>query len=104
MRFESVNLTDPLVCDILAAGWRGVQITVSFNGTYTGGTIAWSATAVGGTAENITSDGTTQITTTTTNKGVVTVLGCNLSSVTATPSGITGTATGYTVTIEEAKL
>lgn len=104
MRFNSVNLTDPLVCDILAAGWRGVQITVAFNGTFTGGAIAWSATAVGGTAENITSDGTTQITTTTTNKGVITVLGCSLSSVTATPSGITGTATGYTVTIEEAKL
>lgn len=104
MQFSSANLTGPLVCDISKQGWRGVQITVSFNGTYTGGTIAWSATAVGGTDEKITSDGTTQITTTTTNKGAIQVLGCCLSSVTATPSGITGTATGYTVTIEEAKL
>lgn len=104
MRFESVNLTDPLTCDISRMGWRGVQIAISFNGTFTGGSIAWSATPKGGAVENITSDGSTQITTTSTNTGMIVIPGAKLDSVTATPSSITGTATGYTITIEEAAL
>lgn len=98
MVFTSPNLTSPMVCDISTKRWRDIQVSIKFNGTYTGGTLAWTMTPIGGNAETITVDGVAVSTTTSDTRSFI-IDKAILDAITVTPTGITGTATAFTVTI-----
>lgn len=92
------NVTSPAICNISTKRWRDVQVAIKFNGTFTNGSIAWTMTPIGGTPETITVDGVALVTTPSDTRSFI-IDKAILDSITATPTGIMGTATNFTVTI-----
>ena len=92
------NVASTLNCNIATKRWRDVQVAIKFDGTFTAGSIAWTMTPIGGTPETITVDGVALTTTPSDTRSFI-IDKAILDSVTATPTGIEGTAENFTVTI-----
>lgn len=97
-KFTSADLTTPLVCDLSSKRLRDVQVSIKFNDTFTGGSIAWTMTPAGGNAETVTTNGVAISTIPSDTRSFI-IEKAILDSITATPDNIAGAATAYSVTI-----